>query len=83
MKTKGNGGVPYNGKLFRAFRKSQLRSMAETAMDAGLAEATYRDIERDAPVTITTIKKAIHGLGLTVEQAREKGLIFLGEGKRK
>jgi transcriptional regulator with XRE-family HTH domain len=67
--------VKYHGSITKKFRESRLISKHEMARRAQLSVGAVSRFENDAPVRIETVRRVINGLGLSVKEAKARGLI--------
>jgi NurA-like 5'-3' nuclease len=67
--------ISYHGEKFKQYRISQMLGLQEAQRNSGLSLSTYVRLEKGGGLTMATLRKAIEGLGLTIEQARAKGLV--------
>jgi predicted transcriptional regulator len=71
--------VAINSRGLKEFRTSRMLTITELARASDVSAKAIRQVEAGGPCRLETARRLLAGLGLTIEEARRRGLLVTTE----
>jgi transcriptional regulator with XRE-family HTH domain len=74
--------ITINGGMFKSFREDNLISRSTVAKESGLGVKVLAKLEGGGSVRLESVRRILDALGLSVDEAKRKGLIATAPGRK-